>query len=136
MGADTPLEVVGQESDIAAALDAVRRTVRADRRRLKRSAIGRSASHVFAGLLAAAITVGLLSTQPARWWIAVGVAVLFLISLLGMPRVQRLPPLVVEIATVVGAVASVVAILVTIFHWEMPKTAAKTPTSGTARAAR
>jgi hypothetical protein len=48
-----------------------------------------------------------------------------------VPRVQRLPPILVDIATVISAVAAVGAILVMVFHIEIPKPAPSPATTTT-----
>jgi hypothetical protein len=121
MGSETPIEIIGDEAEIASALRAMKNLFRDNRRRDRKSLLTRSASHLFALLLGAAVIVAVTSAESWRWWTAGAIAVLMLISLRGMPRMERLPRIIVDVATVVGALAAVGAIIVAVFHLEISR---------------
>jgi hypothetical protein len=121
MGRETPLEIVADEATVTAALEALRRTFPSSPIRGKKSLLRRSASHIFATLFGATATLALMSPDTRHLWAVICISVFLLISVRGVPRLRRLPPLVVDIATVVGALAAVGAILISVFHLEIPK---------------
>lgn len=113
---DTQVRIVGEDAPIAASLRVLRRSTSSTSNRAGASRWRDATRRGLPALLAAAGIAVFLSDVPWRWSFIAGSATAFAMSLRRAPQLRRLPPVVVDVATVIGAAAAVGAVVVALLH--------------------